>query len=73
MGMRPGEAGVSVWEEQRDGWASTAGDKRTLSGGLLRAGCLPGARKGSLSVSSAGTLPHSQKTHFKKRTWQRHM
>lgn len=73
MGMRPGEAGVSVWEEQRDGWASTSGDKRTLSGGLLRAGCLPGARKGSLSVSSAGTLPHSQKTHFKTRTWQRHM
>ena len=45
MGTGPGEVGVGVWEERRDGWAPTTGDKHTLSGGLLGAGSLPGTRK----------------------------
>lgn len=68
MGTGPGEVGVGVWAERRDGWAPTPGDKHTLSGGLLGAGSLPGARKGTVSVCRA--VPHPEQTHYQKGPWQ---
>lgn len=70
MGTEPGEVGVGVWAEQRDGWAPTTGDKHTLSGGLLGAGSLPGARKGTVSVCR--DLPSSREDSLSERALAEH-
>lgn len=70
MGTGPGEVGVGVWEERRDGWAPTTGDKHTLSGGLLGAGSLPGTRKGRVSVHR--DLPSSREDSLSERALAEH-
>lgn len=50
VGTGSGGGGGSVWEEGREGWAPTAGDKHALSGRLLGTRSLPGAWKGSMSA-----------------------